>query len=264
MRFIYNINSEVAICFKSIQRSEVGVVLVHGLNSTPFEMNHIAEKMAREGFSAHSIRIPGHASHPSDLLGVTWHEWVEATYKAVQEMRASCNKVYVVGQCAGGILGLYTSTLIQVDGVVLLAPVMKVSKTAQSLILLATAIGKQYRTWRPAVEDMEGVNWHGYYTQPISVHKNFVDLQSATWAKLPEISSPLLIIKSKQDGLITQDQVDGLLGLPRGKTVLIEIDGKAHFMALNEAVKYQVVDHILNYIKTQSTAIERYDISSHG
>ncbi|MEB3358458.1 MAG: alpha/beta fold hydrolase [Synechococcales bacterium] len=251
MRFIYNIDQNLVLPFKSLQNSEIGVVLIHGLNSTPFEMNHIAECLAHQGYAAHSMKIPGHASHPSDLLDVTWHEWVAATVDAVNEIRNYCAKVLVVGQCAGGVLGLYASTVTPIDGLILTAPVLSVSKSARYLISLATAVGKKYRTWKPTLDQMEGVNWFGYYTHPISVHRNFVELQDVVWQKLSEISSPILIIKSKGDQMISQEQVSAIQQQPGAKVTLVEIDGSAHLLTLNKDVKDQVTDIIMKYIKTE-------------
>jgi carboxylesterase len=252
MSFVYNIDQQLVLSFKSLQRCKVGVVLIHGLNSTPFEMNHIAQRLVEEGYAAYSMKIPGHASHPSDLLDVTWHEWVAATSDAVQEMRSYCEKVLVVGQCAGGILGLYASTVTPIDGLVLTAPVLSVSNSARCLISLATFLGKKYRTWRPTPDQMEQVNWYGYYTHPISVHRNFVELQDAVWQKLPDISSPILIIKSKDDQMIPQKQVNEFVQQTDAKVTLVEIEGNSHLLTLNKDIKDQVTDIIIEYISTET------------
>ncbi|MHC2635170.1 carboxylesterase [Bradyrhizobium liaoningense] len=252
-KFVYNIDPALTAPFRFVADSGrgVGVVLVHGLNSTPHEMNHVAKRLAEKNISAHSINLRGHSSHPADLLNVSWKNWFDDLSAAVADMRSICDKVVVVGQCAGAVLGLYAATKVAIDGLVLAAPVLRPHEMAQTLGPIAIALGKKYRTWKPKVGEMEGVDWLGYYTQPISVHTEFVALQKEAKARLHLVNARILIIRSRADRISTQPDADTIREQVRGEVSLLELEGSAHLLMLNERVKDTVVATLMSYIEDQ-------------
>lgn len=89
---------------------DVGVVLVHGFTGSPYEVRYLGEQLAHGGFAVSAPLLPGHGTMQGDLDATTWMDWTVAVERAVDAMRARCEKVAIVGQSLGGLLALYTAS----------------------------------------------------------------------------------------------------------------------------------------------------------
>lgn len=88
----------------------VGVVLIHGFSSTPYEIRYLGESLARGGFSVHAPLLPGHGTAMEELDRTPWQAWAGAVDRAVDLMARRCARVALVGQSLGGLLSLYTAS----------------------------------------------------------------------------------------------------------------------------------------------------------
>ena len=61
----------------------VGVVCVHGLTGTPFEMRYLGEQLAHAGFAVHGPLLPGHGTSVDELSRTHWHDWTECVERDV-------------------------------------------------------------------------------------------------------------------------------------------------------------------------------------
>jgi carboxylesterase len=85
----------------------IGIVLIHGFTGTPFEVRHLGEHLAREGFWVRAPLLPGHGVTLEELDRTTWHDWTDAIDREVDAMRRRCARVAVIGQSLGGLLALH-------------------------------------------------------------------------------------------------------------------------------------------------------------
>lgn len=96
--------------FDLVGDGAVGVVCVHGFTGTPYEMRYLGEALARAGFSARGVRLPGHGTRVEDLDQTKWSDWADAVEDAYETLRGSCKQVAVVGQSLGGLLALHLAS----------------------------------------------------------------------------------------------------------------------------------------------------------
>jgi carboxylesterase len=85
----------------------IGIVLVHGFTSTPYEVRYLGEHLAREGFTVRAPLLPGHGATLDELDRTTWHDWADSVEREADAMRRRCARVAVVGQSLGGLLALH-------------------------------------------------------------------------------------------------------------------------------------------------------------
>jgi carboxylesterase len=85
---------------------EVGVVCVHGLTGTPYEVRFLGEALAAAGFAVRAPLLPGHGTSVDDLARTRWTDWVDAVERAFDAARARRARVAIVGQSLGGLLAL--------------------------------------------------------------------------------------------------------------------------------------------------------------
>jgi alpha-beta hydrolase superfamily lysophospholipase len=75
--------------FELVPESPRGaVLLVHGLSDSPYSMRALAETLYAQGFYVLALRMPGHGTIPSGLLGVRWRDWYGAVVLAARSAAA--------------------------------------------------------------------------------------------------------------------------------------------------------------------------------
>jgi esterase/lipase len=117
-----------------------GVLLVHGLNDTPFSMWDLAGRFAKECYLVRGILLPGHGTIPGDLLTIGLSDWREAVARGVDSFKGEADRVTIVGFDLGANLALDTALRLQgqridqplsgkdaveLNGIVLLAPAFR-------------------------------------------------------------------------------------------------------------------------------------------
>ena len=64
-----------------------------------------------------------HGCQKNNLLLVQWEDWVATVQQAIEDLRKSCDRVFVLGQSLGGTLALRVAAHNEVDGVITLAAI---------------------------------------------------------------------------------------------------------------------------------------------
>lgn len=86
-----------------------GVLLFHGLTSTPLELQFLARGLHRAGYSVRIAVIEGY-SHGLPAPGLSGHrEWADAAVAEFDRMRQQCEALAVGGLCIGALLSLHVA-----------------------------------------------------------------------------------------------------------------------------------------------------------
>ncbi len=64
------------------------VLLVHGLSDSPYSMRALGETFVANGYHVVALRMPGHGTIPTGLLGVNWRDWYGAVELAARHAAA--------------------------------------------------------------------------------------------------------------------------------------------------------------------------------
>lgn len=105
-----------------------GVLLIHGLNDTPFSMWDLAARFAKACYLVRAILLPGHGTVPGDLLNVGLPAWREAVERAIWSFRGEADRLVIAGMDLGANLALdaaFDVTMppeVELNGIVMLAP----------------------------------------------------------------------------------------------------------------------------------------------
>ncbi|HYU16699.1 MAG TPA: alpha/beta fold hydrolase, partial [Candidatus Acidoferrum sp.] len=84
-----------------------GVLLVHGLTGTPFEVRFLGEELHRRGMTVLGLCLPGHTTTPADLDRTSWADWYAHVERGLDRLAARCRRVAAVGQSLGALLCLH-------------------------------------------------------------------------------------------------------------------------------------------------------------
>lgn len=86
-----------------------GVLLFHGLCSSPLELVFIARGLHRAGYTVRVPSMPGYTYRHGKTLQAG--DWVEAAVAELESMRAVCDTISVGGLCLGGVLAMRVASL---------------------------------------------------------------------------------------------------------------------------------------------------------
>lgn len=202
------------------QKSSVGVVLVHGLLSSPAEWQSYANHLCAQGIAVMGVRLAGHGTSPWDLSDRSWNDWLVSIERATRILSAFAERIVVVGFSTGGALSLIHAAKWpkQVVGVASInAPIQFVNRK-MALVPLIHGINK-VTNWLPMIDEVlpfrendsenPDVNYHSI---PIPALYHLRVMIDTLQDHLPDIQVPVLLVQADQDPVVHSDSVHSIHG----------------------------------------------------
>lgn len=119
------------------------MLFIHGLFDSPYYFSYIAKFFQRQGYSCHSILLPGHGSVPGDLLKVKASSWQQALQFGIENLKQTSQEIYLCGFSLGAALAIqHCQAHTDIAGLYLFAPGIR------SRSLKAGLIAKLYPLYR--------------------------------------------------------------------------------------------------------------------
>jgi len=181
------------------------VLLLHGLTGAPFELHHLALRLAAEGYRCLAPVMAGHGRTPEDLVGIPWTEWVAHARRDLARL-AGARRTFVVGSSMGALVAcaLAHDQPGQVDGLVLLAPALELQAAGK----LAGLLGRSALLWRRVVPKGSGSDVRDPEMKarnpcltgvPLGAVAELVALAERVDSLLPGVAAPALVVAGGQD-----------------------------------------------------------------
>jgi carboxylesterase len=232
-----------------IEARRLGVLLVHGLTSTPQAMQALGEALAQQGLDVEAVLLPGHGTQPEDLLGVKWVDWYEHVREAAALMRQRYDCVFVCGQSLGGSLALRLAAEEELDGVITLAGMAYM----RDWKLLFLPVLSRLVRWRHSPGNdiaKPGVQDAGSYDRmPLSAIGELLSLGRQVRQDLPRVTSPALVIQSSVDHVVHPGNADYIHERIGSETKeLVRLQRSYHVISLDNDLAL-VVDRIVRFVR---------------
>lgn len=187
-----------------------GVLCLHGFMASPAEVRWLGSHLAGCGFTVFGARLAGHGTIPQDMTRVRWRDWYASALDGYHLLRASCQRVFVVGHSMGGMLGLLLASSVPVDGLAVLAsPVTFNSRRMAYARWLKYAMRFTDQTDRSDLLDIireeqarrgEAVIGRVRYDRwATGAVGELYTLACVVYDRLPLVSAPLLLVYSEDD-----------------------------------------------------------------
>lgn len=166
-------------------------LLLHGFTGGPFELEPLAEELARSGRRCLLPTLPWNGQELSEKERVHWSDWVQSAEEEVRRLASDEKPFDIVGFSMGGLLAAYIATRYPVRRLVLLnAAVIYVSPGHFARELTESL----RRGDRSHLEKMRGT--------PIRATWQFTRLVKHLKPELSKVQVPAFIAQSEKDQVI--------------------------------------------------------------
>lgn len=98
-------------------------LLFHGLSDSPYIWQDMAQQIAQRGFDVRAVLLPGHGSHPEQMLEIDYQDWLKVARVHYLGWGGDKEKIYLGGFSMGALLA--TSLALEFDnaaGLLLVSP----------------------------------------------------------------------------------------------------------------------------------------------
>ncbi|MCX8084055.1 MAG: alpha/beta fold hydrolase [Calditerrivibrio sp.] len=214
--------------------NKTGILLIHGFTASPFEMQELAEYLNKKGYHVYNARIVGHGSKSEHLNKLSYRDWYDSLKYGYYTLKNVCDKVFIVGQSTGALLGLNIAYYNKVDGLVLLSPAFKILDERFNLVPIVqyfvNSIDKEY-------SDTTNLKEFYYNERSVKGMVNLKYLIDYTWDNVKLLNTPIFIVQSKYDDVVDYNGALKFYNIYHGSKELYLID--------NPSVKH-ILSNFLN------------------
>jgi carboxylesterase len=218
----------------------------------------MGERLSENGFTTLGPRLYAHGTDIRDMRRSRYWDWINSVLDGYYMLNYLCDEVFVMGLSMGGALSLLISTLVPVRGLVVMAtpthiPIWYVEALRPVIPLLSNFW--QYRSkGTPDWQDPQAYAEHSAYEkQPVRAGAELQDLLAEMRRRLPEVTQPLLLVYSKDDGTVPESDAEEIRQSVRSKDVRLEwIQGSGHNIT-RDAKREEVFRLAIEFVKFKQT-----------
>jgi len=215
---------------------KTGVVLVHGLLSSPAEWEGYAHALCERGIAVVGVRLAGHGTSPWDLHSRTWSDWLKSIERGHRILSAFCDKMIVAGFSVGGALALIHASEWpeKLAGIISINAPIDFRDRNMAFVPLVHGLNK-VASWLPMVDNVvpfiDNSSEHphiNYSSIPIPALFQMRAMIDTMQNRLAEIQVPVLLMQSKDDPVIQPDSVAHIHGKLATDCELKWVDSARH------------------------------------
>lgn len=214
-------------------RTPVGVLVIHGFTGSVYSVRDWALNFTPD----HSVvvpALPGHETTWEDLSTTTRHQWYTHVAQLLTDLAATHERVVVAGFSMGGTLALRLAEAMPevVDGVVVVNPALSLHNRAARA---ASVLHHVVKSTRAVGSDIAkaGMDEHAYGRTPTAGVAQLNQLMRLTRNKLTEITVPVLVLRSRQDHVVSKASHELIMQRCRGPVETVVLPRSYHVATLD-------------------------------
>ncbi len=249
--------------------SSTCVLIFHGLSSTPYDMQEMAEEIHQLGVNVFVPLLPYHGINYQEINGIDDNEAVYRWgFDLIESMKQEFEKLIIIGFSYGVGITLYTQVQkMETDGIILISVGSKFSIKVLFLAVLAKLFGlknisrEQSEYYTHGALSEEYINWRriNFSKFPISQLVFAVKYVRKQNRKLKNITAPIMIIHGTNDSITSLKAPKFVMERVKSRkklTIYIE-DGKHSIHLSNFRFKiYKYIKKFITEILDESQSLE--------
>lgn len=230
-----------------VGEGSTGVILTHGLSSTPCEVKDLADYLSKRNITVYVVRLAGHGTSVEDLAAKKWEDWYQNYKEAYLTLKPMKQKIFAAGMSVGGVIALKLAEEEQVDGVIALAPALILDDARSKYAWLFKYFTKySSRVLRGECKD------HTYDRFSVSSVAESLEMAELVEKDLSKIDEPILIMQYTNDTRVKPESSQIVYdSISSEKKELDWIEGTGHVFLLDEG-KEKYFEQIYQFIKVNS------------
>jgi carboxylesterase len=239
-----------------------GVLCLHGITGTPFEVRPLAEALGRAGCTVEAPMLAGHGTTLADLAATGWPDWLRSAEQALEDVRARVGNrpVALCGFSMGGLLALRLARLYpdRVSALVVMSTPVRLRRFQVMGIRAASRLPLNFRKL-PGVcipklngsdisdPELRHAN-PGLRAFPLAALNALVDLMDTVRGDLPSIRTPTLVVHGRHDHTVPMEdslELTGCLGSEVIERLWLD---KSFHIVLQDVERGEVIDRALRFL----------------
>ena len=182
------------------KNAHIGVLLVHGFTGAPPSMRPWGEFLHSKGYTVRVPLLPGHGSTPENLNEVKWQEWPAKVIHELNELKKTCDTIFLIGLSMGGgtVLNVATTNNEEIKGLILVNPWIHLKGITVEVSFLVS----RFRKMRASVgNDIKrpGITEWGYDATPMRGVYQALKMLRITRKNLAAVTVPVQLFHSVED-----------------------------------------------------------------
>lgn len=214
-------------------------LLIHGAGDTPQALKGLAHHLHRHGFRVRAPLLSGHGRELSAMASTSADQWFADVFRELAQLRASHRHVTMVGLSMGGALAVRLAAEQPLDCMVLLAPYIDMPGFVRTMATTSHVWGWMFpyfsQRGRGSIKDPDAASrtlGHGILT-PAALRALY-DTMTAAANALPRVTTPTLVVQSRQDNRIRQESAErGFARLGTSDKKLVWTEGAGHVISVD-------------------------------
>jgi carboxylesterase len=206
-----------------------GVLCLHGMTGTPFEVRPIGETLSGSGYSVEVPLLAGHGGSLRDLAATQWPDWLGSAERAMDQLRRNVGDrpIAIVGFSMGGLLALRLARTYpdRIAALVIMAAPLRMRPFQTHSVRAISRLPIDFRALPFAcIPKLKGSDISDPQMRdanpslrafPISAVTSLFNLMDQVRADLPNVRAPTLVIHGRQDHTVPMEdslELTGSLG----------------------------------------------------
>lgn len=212
----------------------VGVVMIHGLTSSPAEVRPIADDLLRRepGLTVSCPLLPGHGTSPEELRRISPESWRTAVAAEVDRVAAHSACISLLGISLGAVLAADRAiTDRRVKSLTMLAPVFQLRSVSARLVPLVRHFVRYIKKNPQSRANHLARGLFSYDRYPLDSVYHLMRLARDVRSRLHELDVPTLIAGGRRDRYSRWSAVESLrdsIGAP--SVELVECENSGHVL----------------------------------
>ncbi len=239
------------------KKGNIGVLLIHGFTSCPADFIDLAKTLTKNNISAYAPLLPGHGTSPERLAVTKYYQWIEEVNTAVDMMAEECKQIYIIGNSLGGNLALIAATKNEkIRGIVTLgAPIYfhhhRINKNIIIPMLRQIKLFQKKKYLKRNIETVKRINKKRftYDSIPLRSIKHLLKVIDLSKKNLKNITKPILVMQTKNDGVIRNESGEYILKYIKSKKKRLKTVPESYHVFILDKHKDMAKKEIMKFIR---------------